>query len=824
MPRPSTGQARFRHGRWEIRVTLRKGDRPTFVLDAAVARGEADEPAARARARFMAEMAATLRKADRLDLAPILLADAARCSDAELPEVTALVDAAAKGNARLSPVASNATTFEQLATLWTSGQLAERYPDHVKAKATAADDVGRLTKWVYPLVGSVPVASFTIDHAERIMAALSPKLTTASRRHVAQLLHRVLALAVFPMRLLAANPLPRGWLPKPPRRKAKAFLYPTEEAQLLGCRKVPLELRMLYGFLAREGMRKSEALGLQWRDVDLERGVVTLDENKTDEPRAWVLGGDVVAALARWRELRGDPDESADVFTTPAGAPVGKVLAAELRMHLELAGLKRAQLFESSDARAHYDVHAHRGTFVTLALAAGQTETWVTDRTGHKSSMMVHRYKRASRTAAELGLGWLHPMHQVIPELKGRAKRRAVGKTSGGGGRRRRGSPTKQGQCTRRDSNPHTLRYRNLNPARLPVPPLVLVRGSLAKGCRGSLAFPAMTRWACFLGIAALLAGCGDDEGEGRTGGGAAPSAGAYFPGGWMYERVDGAPVHPESDEITAWLEDNGGWGTGEMRVDFSIEVLGADADTPMLAFQPTDDFYEPDCDLVPVPVPEGGVLEGEEGYACESDGDCHLIVRHDGSGRLYEMWRADITGAVFRGGCLAAWDMTRVYGPESRGEQCSSADAAGFPIAPLLFTVDEVAAGEIAHAIRFILPNARMREGFYTRPAVHAGAPSGPAPAPVYGSRWRLRADYDVDGLPSEGARVVARAMQIYGMALADGGNIALTAQSDRLSDESWEDWLDTRDLTALVPSDFEVVDTGPLIELTYDCVRTPY
>lgn len=164
------------------------------------------------------------------------------------------------------------------------------------------------------------------------------------------------------------------------------------------------------------------------------------------------------------------------------------------------------------------------------------------------------------------------------------------------------------------------------------------------------------------------------------------------------------------------------------------------------------------------------------------------------------------------------------MYGPESRGEQCSSADAAGFPIAPLLFTVDEIAAGEIAHAIRVILPNARMRDGFYTRPAVHAGGPSGPAPAPVYGSRWRLRADYDVDGLPSEGARVVARAMQTYGMALADGGNIALTAQSDRLSEASWQDWLDTGDLAALQPSDFEVIDTGPDIELTYDCVRTPY
>ena len=43
-----------------------------------------------------------------------------------------------------------------------------------------------------------------------------------------------------------------------------------------------------------------------------------------------------------------------------------------------------------------------------------------------------------------------------------------------------------------------------------------------------------------------------------------------------------------------------------------------------------------------------------------------------------------------------------------------------------------------------------------------------------------RLRADYPIDSLPSEGAKVVARAMQKYGMYHADGGNIALTAQSD--------------------------------------------
>ncbi len=323
-------------------------------------------------------------------------------------------------------------------------------------------------------------------------------------------------------------------------------------------------------------------------------------------------------------------------------------------------------------------------------------------------------------------------------------------------------------------------------------------------------------------------AGASSSSGSGAGGSGGQGSCGSptgYFPpGAWMYQDITGAAVHTDSAAITQWLTDNGGWGTGQMRIDFSIEVLQKTPNTPYETFTPTGDFYSPDCDQVDVPVPPGGALEGESGYECTSDGDCHLIVVDCDNNRLYEMWRANIVGGTFYGGCLAAWDMTRVYASEARGEQCTSADAAGFPIAPLLFSADEVAAGEIAHAIRFILPNARMRDGLYTRPGTHAGGPNGPAPAPVYGGRWRLKSSFDVDSLPSEGARVVARAMQQYGMALSDGGNIALTAQSDRFTTEKWNGLLDAYDLSSIQPTDFEVLDTGPDITLTYDCVRTAY
>jgi serine/threonine-protein kinase len=224
------------------------------------------------------------------------------------------------------------------------------------------------------------------------------------------------------------------------------------------------------------------------------------------------------------------------------------------------------------------------------------------------------------------------------------------------------------------------------------------------------------------------------------------------------------------------------------------------------------------------VPLPANGVLEGETGYQCLGDGDCHLIVASPSSRKLYEMWRANIVDSIFYGGCLAVWDMSRVYGPAGRGENCTSADAAGFPIAPLLFTADEVNAGWIDHAIRFILPNNRIRRGVYVHPATHGGAPSGPDTAPPYGCRFRLRRDFPLAALPSDAARVVARAMQRYGMFLADGGSVALTAQGDRFTTSKWTTvGLGPLDLQAIQVTDFEMLDAGIRYPLTYDCVREP-
>ena len=316
-------------------------------------------------------------------------------------------------------------------------------------------------------------------------------------------------------------------------------------------------------------------------------------------------------------------------------------------------------------------------------------------------------------------------------------------------------------------------------------------------------------------------AGSGSDSGSG-SGSGTSPTTGPYFTTPMFWNRdVSSAPKAADSDSIINSLAAAGGWGNGnKFQIDFEIDVLRATASTPYESFTTTSDWFSPDCDHVPVPVPAGGNVEGESGYACTGDGDCHLIVFDPNANKLFEMWRANITASGFLGGCLAVWNTNQAYTDTLRGDQCTSADAAGYPIAPLLFTADEVAAGHIDHAIRFILPNDRVREG-YTRPATHGTNTTGGSSAPPYGVHLRLRADYPIDSLPSEGAKVVARAMQKYGMYHADGGQIALTAQSDRHTTAKWAGLLDSHDLSALKVTDFEVIDHGSMIPLTGDCSR---
>src|SRR5258708_37974227 len=141
------------------------------------------------------------------------------------------------------------------------------------------------------------------------------------------------------------------------------------------------------------------------------------------------------------------------------------------------------------------------------------------------------------------------------------------------------------------------------------------------------------------------MAGPGADSGVGVGVDSGAHSGGSctrpFFPqdAPWN-QRADSMPVDGQSTAIIASLQAHG-WGAGRIQIDTSIHVMCDSAHTaPKMSFAQTADFYSPDCDSAPVPVPPGGHLEGETGYNCTSNGDCHLIVIEPTEHRIYEQWR----------------------------------------------------------------------------------------------------------------------------------------------------------------------------------------
>ncbi|MEO5624877.1 MAG: hypothetical protein ABIQ70_02570 [Dokdonella sp.] len=289
------------------------------------------------------------------------------------------------------------------------------------------------------------------------------------------------------------------------------------------------------------------------------------------------------------------------------------------------------------------------------------------------------------------------------------------------------------------------------------------------------------------------------------------------------------------------------GWGDArnfDFQIDFGMYVLHANASTatqPIVAYPDEASYYAPDCDATgsPFPVPAVGGIEATDPPSltfCDADNeDCHLLVVNDATKVLFESYATESAGASgMQSICGLRWDLTKAYPRYGRGEHCTSADGAGFPIAPLLFNADDVWAaaqtqGDLGHAIRFILGNNRMANDKYVHPASHGTLATSDTNvnAVPYGSRLKLKQSFNVNAFSSkESVRALLRTLKKYGMFLSDGGGIPLTAEADNFTTHKWADvdvGIDSHSLFGIRPTDFDVVEAGDLMTVTYDCVRTP-
>jgi integrase len=311
MPKQATGHVLEHANGYSARVRIGDG-RPSFPL--AVPNKEAAE----ARAKLLVDIAKRLRAIPTEEVSQLIELVANARTEKKLRAALDAVDLIASGGTTTAKAAL-APTFEEFAKEWTDGELHRKYPDHVKKKKTSDRDAELLSLYVLPHVGHVRLPDFSLEDAERVMAALPrvhPKterpLKAGTRRYIAQTLARVLVLACYPGKHMARSPIPRGWLPKVNKTLAKECLYPDEDRLLMAGKSleegkigpladVPMLRRLVYGFLAREGMRTDELSRLRWRDLDLVRNRVKLDENKTDDPRDWDMQPGTLVAMQLWK-------------------------------------------------------------------------------------------------------------------------------------------------------------------------------------------------------------------------------------------------------------------------------------------------------------------------------------------------------------------------------------------------------------------------------------------------------------------------------------------------------------------------------------------
>ena len=246
-----------------------------------------------------------------------------------------------------------------------------------------------------------------------------------------------------------------------------------------------------------------------------------------------------------------------------------------------------------------------------------------------------------------------------------------------------------------------------------------------------------------------------------------------------------GDPVHPD-------------FGSGEYQgSSIGIPYIVVDSDQVPVAINFT--AYGDESDPGPMPVPASAPIEG---YPNPGSGDRHVLVLDNSNCWLYELYSSyPQSDGSWNAASAAVWDLTA---DEQRPLTWTSADAAGLSVFAGLARYDEVASGEIKHALRFTLQDSRTA---FVPPASHWAANSTNANAAPMGMRMRLKASFDISQFSATN-QVILTALQQYGMIMADNGsNMYISgAPDDRWNND------DLHNLDQVTASDFEVVTMNPI------------
>jgi integrase len=178
------------------------------------------------------------------------------------------------------------------------------------------------------------------------------------------------------------NPVRKVTKPKAPRGRVR-FLSDQERHQLLAACQASRNpyLHTLVVLALATGARRGELQGLQWPDVDLQRGILTFHETKNGERRAVPLTGQALTLMRQYAKVR--RLDTAMIFPGPTGS----------------RPLSIRNAFENAVARAgiaDFRFHDLRHTAASYLAMNGASLMEIAEVLGHKTLAMVKRYAHLS--------------------------------------------------------------------------------------------------------------------------------------------------------------------------------------------------------------------------------------------------------------------------------------------------------------------------------------------------------------------------------------------------------------------------------------------
>ncbi len=322
---------------------------------------------------------------------------------------------------RASEASTRFSTWGLLARAWGSQELARLYPNAGYGKKSGKGTDEPRIEYLCKYIENVPLATFNDDDYWRAMRPARERCKTDSTfKAYAQVARRVLKIALE-LRIIPAWPLsavcklpiiPKGSEPVFP------FLYPEEYCRLMRCELIPIEYRVLWGFIIREGLRLGEAFRIRWEHLAFmpeqngqrARWVLNVPETKTGRALMFVLNAGSGEVLEAFRRLR---PELAGPFVWLSTNQFKKA-ADTLRRHVEQSGTTRERLLYTEGRMRRLREHDLRSTFVSWCKLAGVDNETIAQHTGHESNAMIGRYNRSKQTIEHLGLAPYLPLDQAM--------------------------------------------------------------------------------------------------------------------------------------------------------------------------------------------------------------------------------------------------------------------------------------------------------------------------------------------------------------------------------------------------------------------------